>query len=189
MKRPVKRSTLPDTRILCACTNLKMTARVVGRAYDDALAAAGLNVTQYAILVNVDRHQPISIMKLGKHVYCQKPLTHTVAEARLMRETARKMKVCTQMGNQGTAENGLRRAVEIIRAGVLGQVTEVHVWTNRPIWPQGPDAILRVGAARGMALAALHGKTSDLKLATPPKHVHWDEFLGTLAEIRGHFAT
>jgi predicted dehydrogenase len=126
-------------------------------------------------------HAPASLraMKLGKHVYCQKPLTHTVAEARLMRETARKMKVCTQMGNQGTAENGLRRAVEIIRAGVLGQVTEVHVWTNRPIWPQGPDAILRVGAARGMALAALHGKTSELKLATPPKHVHWDEFLGT----------
>jgi predicted dehydrogenase len=126
-------------------------------------------------------HAPASLtaMKLGKHVYCQKPLTHTVAEARMMRETANKMKVCTQMGNQGTAENGLRRAVEIIQAGVLGQISEAHVWTNRPIWPQGPDAVLRVGAARGMALAALHGKTSELKLATAPKHVHWDEFLGT----------
>src|SRR6266571_2326031 len=90
-------------------------------------------------------HAPASLMamKMGKHVYCQKPLTHTVAEARLMRETAKSMKVATQMGNQGTAENGLRRAVEIIRAGVLGTIKEVHVWTNRPIWPQGPDAILR----------------------------------------------
>jgi DNA-binding MarR family transcriptional regulator len=61
----MKRKSPPDTRILCACTNLKMTARVVGRAYDDALAGAGLNVTQYAILVNVGRHQPISLMKLA----------------------------------------------------------------------------------------------------------------------------
>jgi DNA-binding MarR family transcriptional regulator len=61
----MKKKSPPDTRILCACTNLKMTARVVGRAYDDALAPAGLNVTQYAILVNVGRHQPISLMKLA----------------------------------------------------------------------------------------------------------------------------
>jgi predicted dehydrogenase len=129
-------------------------------------------------------HAPASLMamKLGKHVYCQKPLTHSVAEARQMRETARKMKVCTQMGNQGTAEDGLRRAVEIIRAGVLGQVKEVHVWTNRPIWPQGADAILRVAAARGSALAALHGKSSEFKTPSVPKHVYWDEFLGTAPE-------
>jgi DNA-binding MarR family transcriptional regulator len=61
----MKRPSSPDTRIQCACTNLKMTARVVGRAYDDALAAAGLNATQYAILVNVGRHQPISLMRLA----------------------------------------------------------------------------------------------------------------------------
>jgi predicted dehydrogenase len=129
-------------------------------------------------------HAPASLtaMKLGKHVYCQKPLTHTVAEARLMRETAKSMKVATQMGNQGTAENGLRRAVEIIRGGVLGSIKEVHVWTNRPIWPQGSDAIMRVGAAKAAALAALHGKQGELKLATAPKHVHWDEFLGTAPE-------
>src|SRR5437867_9660258 len=73
-------------------------------------------------------HAPASIMamRLGKHVYCQKPLTHTVWEARMMRETAKKYRVATQMGNQGTAENGLRRAVEFIQAGVLGGVREVH---------------------------------------------------------------
>src|SRR5207344_311298 len=65
-------------------------------------------------------HAPASIMamKMGKHVYCQKPLTHSVYEARMMREVAKEQKVCTQMGNQGTAEDGLRRAVEIIRDGV-----------------------------------------------------------------------
>jgi predicted dehydrogenase len=55
-----------------------------------------------------------------------------------MRETAKKMGVCTQMGNQGTTENALRRAVEIVQAGGLGKVTEVYVWTNRPVWPQSP---------------------------------------------------
>src|SRR6266568_4589367 len=74
-------------------------------------------------------HAPASIMamKMGKHVYCQKPLTHTVFEARQMREIARQMGVATQMGNQGSAESGLRRAVEIVQAGVLGPVKEFHV--------------------------------------------------------------
>jgi hypothetical protein len=78
-------------------------------------------------------------MKMGKHVYCQKPLTHSVSEARLMRSTAKKMKVATQMGNQGSAGDGLRRAVEVIQAGVVGNPKELHVWSNRPIWPQGID--------------------------------------------------
>ncbi|GIW98663.1 MAG: NADH-dependent dehydrogenase [Pirellulaceae bacterium] len=76
-------------------------------------------------------------MKMKKHVYCQKPLTWSIKEARLLRETAEKMGVVTQMGNQGTSENGLREAVEVIRSGAIGQVREVHVWSNRPIWPQG----------------------------------------------------
>ncbi len=76
-------------------------------------------------------------MKMKKHVYCQKPLTWSMAEARMLRETAEKMGVVTQMGNQGTSENGLREAVEVIQAGMIGKVNEVHVWTDRPIWPQG----------------------------------------------------
>ena len=76
-------------------------------------------------------------MKMKKHVYCQKPLTWSIREARMMRETAAEMGVVTQMGNQGSSENGLREAVEVIRDGAIGDVSEVHVWTNRPVWPQG----------------------------------------------------
>ena len=78
-----------------------------------------------------------SAMQLGKHVYCQKPLTQTVYEARYLRDLAREKKLVTQMGNQGSAEDGLRRGVECIQDGLIGQVHQVHVWTNRPIWPQG----------------------------------------------------
>jgi predicted dehydrogenase len=86
-------------------------------------------------------HAPASVMamKMGKHCFCQKPLTHSVYEARTMREVARQKKVATQMGNQGSAGDGLRRAVEVIQAGVIGQPRELHVWSNRPIWPQGID--------------------------------------------------
>ncbi|MCA9152782.1 MAG: Gfo/Idh/MocA family oxidoreductase, partial [Planctomycetales bacterium] len=76
-------------------------------------------------------------MKLKKHVYCQKPLTWSIREARMLRELAAETGVVTQMGNQGSSENGLREAVEVIRAGAIGDVSEVHVWTNRPVWPQG----------------------------------------------------
>ena len=78
-------------------------------------------------------------MKMGKGVYCQKPLTQSVYEARRMRELAAKYKVATQMGNQGSAGSGLRRAVEVIQAGAIGPVRQLHVWSNRPIWPQGID--------------------------------------------------
>jgi predicted dehydrogenase len=78
-------------------------------------------------------------MRLGKHCFCQKPLTRTIYEARLMAKVAREMKVATQMGNQGTASDGVRRPAALLRAGVVGAVKEVHIWTNRPIWPQGID--------------------------------------------------
>ena len=79
----------------------------------------------------------IMAMRLGKHTFCQKPLTHTIYEARLMGKVAAENKVATMMGNQGTAGDGLRKAAATIQAGALGTVKEVHVWTNRPIWPQG----------------------------------------------------
>jgi predicted dehydrogenase len=79
----------------------------------------------------------ITAMRLGKHVYCQKPLTQTVWEAREMRRLAGEKKLATQMGNQGSAGSGLRRAIEVIQAGVIGAPLELHVWSNRPIWPQG----------------------------------------------------
>jgi hypothetical protein len=79
----------------------------------------------------------IRAMKMGKHCFCQKPLVQTVYEAREVRKLAKEKKLATQMGNQGSAEPGLRRAVEVIQAGIIGNPLELHVWSNRPIWPQG----------------------------------------------------
>jgi len=79
----------------------------------------------------------LKAMRMKKHVYCQKPLTWSIHEARKMREVAEEMGVVTQMGNQGTSENGLREAVEVIQSGAIGDVSEVHIWSNRPVWPQG----------------------------------------------------
>lgn len=76
-------------------------------------------------------------MRRGKHVYVQKPLTKTVYEARMLTEAARKYKVVTQMGNQGHSEDGIRNICEWIWDGAIGDVREVHSWTNRPVWPQG----------------------------------------------------
>jgi predicted dehydrogenase len=74
---------------------------------------------------------------LGKHVFVQKPLTQTVGEARELLRLARMNGVVTQMGNQGHAGEGCRLVKEWIDAGILGQVREAHIWTNRPVWPQG----------------------------------------------------
>lgn len=82
-------------------------------------------------------HASLLAMQAGKHVYCQKPLTHSIWEARVLTEVARKTGVKTQMGNQAHANSHMRRVIELVRAGLLGKVTEVHAWTNRPIWPQG----------------------------------------------------
>lgn len=76
-------------------------------------------------------------MRRGKHVYVQKPLTHSVYEARMLTEAARKYGVVTQMGNQGHSEEGIRLICEWIWDGAIGDVREVHAWTNRPLWPQG----------------------------------------------------
>ena len=80
-------------------------------------------------------------MERGKAVYCQKPLTRTVWEARELTKTAAQHGVATQMGNQGYSNDGTRQAAEILWSGEIGHVTEVHAWTNRPIWPQGVDKI------------------------------------------------
>ena len=76
-------------------------------------------------------------MQMGKHVYVEKPLTHNIAEARMLTEAAKKYKVVTQMGNQGSSGEGIRQVKEWIDAGLIGQVKTVHAWTNRPVWPQG----------------------------------------------------
>ncbi len=113
------------------------------RTYQDWRVMLEKEKSLDAITISTPDHMHAMIaaeaIRLGKHVYCQKPLTQTVYEARLLRRLAREYGVATQMGNQGSAEDGLRRAVEVIQAGVIGPVRQVHVWSNRPIWPQGMD--------------------------------------------------
>jgi len=101
----------------------------------------------------------MAAMQMGKHVYVQKPLTHTVYEARRLAEVAKEKKLITQMGNQGHAGEESRLLVEWIQAGVIGDVTEVHIWTNRPIWPQGD--IKR-----------------PMEIPTSPDSLDWNLFLG-----------
>lgn len=94
----------------------------------------------------------------GKHVYCEKPLTHSVYESRLLTKLAAKHKVATQMGNQGASEEGVRLACEWIWNGEIGEVTRVDAFTDRPIWPQGlerPEEVMKV-----------------------PKTLNWEAFIG-----------
>ncbi len=78
----------------------------------------------------------LDAMKLGKHVYCQKPLTHSVYESRILTQAAEKFNVATQMGNQGASADDTAWVCESIWNGDIGEVKEVHAWTNRPLWPQ-----------------------------------------------------
>jgi predicted dehydrogenase len=81
----------------------------------------------------------LAAIQAGKHVYVQKPLTHSVHEARVLTEAARKQGVATQMGSQGHSGDGTRQVCEWIAAGLIGAVREVHVWTNRPVWSQSVE--------------------------------------------------
>jgi predicted dehydrogenase len=94
-----------------------------------------------AVIVTTPDHmhyvQTIAAMELGKHVYTEKPLTHDIAEARMLTEAEQKYKVVTQMGNQGSSGDDTRNVETWIQEGVIGDVHTVHVWTNRPTWPQG----------------------------------------------------
>jgi predicted dehydrogenase len=94
-----------------------------------------------AVIVTTPDHmhyvQTIAAMELGKHVYTEKPLTHDIAEARWLTEAEQKYKVVTQMGNQGASGDATRKIETWVQKGVLGDVHTVHVWTNRPVWPQG----------------------------------------------------
>ncbi len=84
-------------------------------------------------------HAPAAMacIRRGIHVYVQKPLTHTVYEARELTKAAREYKVATQMGNQGHSGEGVRQLCEMVWDGAIGPITEAHIWTNRPVWPQG----------------------------------------------------
>jgi predicted dehydrogenase len=112
-------------------------------------------------------HAPATIrgINAGLHVYCEKPLTHTVHEARLIAEAAKAKGLATQMGTQIHAEPNYRRVVEIVRAGVIGDIKEVHVWVGK-----------------GWGGGELPKKTTP-----PPANLNWDLWLGPAAE-RGYAA-
>jgi predicted dehydrogenase len=142
-------------------------------------------------------------MELGKHVYVEKPLTWSVHEARVLRETAQRTKAVTQMGNQGHSSEGAALINEWIHAGVIGPVREVHVWTNRPIWPQGiPRPGKPVADASGTRGGRGRGggngnEWSSRRLndsiataidggETPSQSLNWDLFLGPAPEVPFH---
>lgn len=96
-----------------------------------------------AVIVSTPDHThavaAMMAMKMGKHCYCEKPLTHDIWEARQLADAAKQYKVATQMGNQGHASEYNRRVVEWVQSGMIGKIKEVHVWTDRPgkFWTQG----------------------------------------------------
>ena len=101
----------------------------------------------------------LKAMRLGKHVYCEKPLARYVGEARRVAEVAQQMNVVTQMGNQGTAHPSFRKTLEALRSGLIGTIREVHAWSGSNNLPAGPDARPKTGG-------------------NPPPFIHWNEFLG-----------
>jgi predicted dehydrogenase len=119
----------------------------------DAVTVSTPDHTHYVIAM--------AAMQMGKHVYVQKPLAHNIAEVRKMTIAARENKVVTQMGNQGSSGDGVRRMMEWYKAGLIGEVNRVHAWTNRPVWPQG--------------LAKPQGKFDV------PSELDWDLWLGPAA--------
>lgn len=127
--------------------------------YREMLDEMGDKIDAVTISTPDHNHAPAAAIALRKgiHTFVQKPLTHSIHEARVLSELAHEKGLATMMGNQGTAEAGLRKAAATVQAGALGKVTEVHVWTNRPVWPQGEPR---------------------RKPQPVPEHVNWELFLG-----------
>lgn len=121
------------------------------------------------VIATPDHHHAfatVAALELDKHVYCEKPLTHSVEEARIVGDLARSKKLATQMGNTGQASESVRLIAEYIADGAIGPVREVHVWTDRPIWPQGLD------------------RPKPPK--TPHQEMNWDLWLGPAPERPFH---
>jgi predicted dehydrogenase len=170
-----------------------------------------------AVLVATPDHTHAVIakaaMELGKHAYVEKPLTWSIHEARVLRETAARTKVATQMGNMGHSSEGAALVNEWVQAGVIGQIREVNVWTNRPLgfWPQGvprpgkPPAQGPTAAGPGVAGSAgsapaatnfgtdWNSRLVNRTLAAAmdgdysvPDGLNWDLFLGPAPEVPYH---
>jgi predicted dehydrogenase len=128
-----------------------------------------------AVVVSTTEHThafaTLPALQLGKHVYCEKPLTHNIGEARLIRETAGRTKLATQMGTQIHASDNYRRVVELIQTGAVGPVSEVHVWVSRAWGWQSEEA-----AARNKDIVSVRERPQS---SSPvPAGLDWDLWLG-----------
>lgn len=132
------------------------------RYYDWRRMFEELGASMDAVVVATSDHTHAAIaataMTMDKHVFCQKPLTHSIYESRLLTRLAERYPVATQMGNQGNSGDGVRQLCEWIWNGEIGEVVEAHAWTDRPIWPQGLER-------------------PKVKMAVP-ENFDWDLFIG-----------
>ncbi|HRE80136.1 MAG TPA: Gfo/Idh/MocA family oxidoreductase, partial [Opitutaceae bacterium] len=136
------------------------------RDYRRMLDRLGSSIDAVTVSTPDHMHFPIAVaaLQLGKHVFVEKPLTHTIWESRQIARLAAEKKVATQMGNQGHAGEGMRLLKEWYQAGILGEIREIHSWTDRPVWPQG-----------------VKGFDHSKAMPVIPSTLDWDLWLGVAA--------
>ncbi|HVE40910.1 MAG TPA: Gfo/Idh/MocA family oxidoreductase [Planctomycetota bacterium] len=160
-----------DERRIGAASKLHPNAKTYSdfrKVFDDAK-------TFDAVVVATAEHThafaTLPALQLGKHVYCEKPLTHGVWEARVVREAAQKAKVATQMGTQVHATDNFRRVVELVQSGAVGKVTECHVWVSRT-WGRQPESEAQ---ANGDIISSQERPAEDKPV---PPYLNWDLWIG-----------
>lgn len=154
--------------------------------FREMFAKHGKNIDICTISTPDHMHAPATLqaMRLGINCYTQKPLTRTIYEARLMAKVAKETGVCTQMGNQGTALDSSREAIAQLKSGVLGELKEVYVWSNRPVWAQGPGRRMTMEKFAAQAKAEnpdqaerlIEGKKKEIERAL--ERLDWKHWLG-----------
>lgn len=154
--------------------------------FREMFAKFGKDIDVATISTPDHMHAPATLeaMRLGISCYTQKPLTRTIYEARLMAKVAKDTGVCTQMGNQGTALDSSREAIAQIGSGVLGTLKEVYVWSNRPVWAQGPGRAMTMEKFAAQAKQdspddaerLINGTTQ--KIERDLENLDWDLWLG-----------
>lgn len=154
--------------------------------FRELFAKHGKNIDICTISTPDHMHAPATLeaMRLGISCYTQKPLTRTIYEARLLAKVAKETGVCTQMGNQGTALDSSREAIAQLSSGVLGELKEVYVWSNRPVWAQGPDRRMTMEKFAAQAKAEnpdqaerlIAGKKKEIERAL--ERLDWKLWLG-----------
>jgi len=166
------RAAAPTENIVALCDVDDRRAAATFKQFPDApkyrdfrkmIDKEGKNIDAVIVATPDHMHAAAALrcMEAGKHVYVQKPLVRTIWEARLLRAAAAKYGVATQMGNQGYSNEGTRQCAEIIWNGDIGNVSEVHAWSDRPMWPQGLTEIPKEDPV--------------------PDTLDWDLWLGTAA--------